>query len=396
MKEKELYWKMMRYALDPEAGMPKGMEDADWERLFRFADEQAIGGVMFEGVKRVRERLEVMGDGLLKDEGLEAKRQEVMDLVLEWGIWAMQIEEMNKVMNRRCVEVMRELREAGFECCILKGQGNALLYPNPYRRNPGDIDVWVMPKLKIENGKLKIGQNIREVREFLRTRKPNIDARFRYHHVTYQEEDGISIELHYLPSLMNTPIYNCRLQKWFREQADKEDIWHHDVTLPDTEGGVSIPTWNFNVVYQLAHMMHHFFDEGIGLRQMMDYYFLLRSNRLEVMGYGLLKGEKWENILRYLGLWKFTGAVMYVMRDVFHLEEQDLIAPVDERRGKTLLREILKGGNFGQHSGLTDHSTAGKYFAKHWRNLQFVREYPAEAICEPFFRTWHFFWRLAN
>ena len=146
----------MRYALDPEAGMPKWMEDADWERLFRFADEQAIGGVMFEGVKRVRERLEVMGDGLLKDEGLEAKRQEVMDLVLEWGIWAMQIEEMNKVMNRRCVEVMRELREAGFECCILKGQGNALLYPNPYRRNPGDIDVWVMPKLKIENGKLII------------------------------------------------------------------------------------------------------------------------------------------------------------------------------------------------------------------------------------------------
>ena len=100
--------------------------------------------------------------------------------------------------------------------------------------------------------------------------------------------------------------------------------------------------------------------------------------------------------LRYLGLWKFAGAVMYVMREVFHLEEQDLIAPVDERRGKTLLREILKGGNFGQHSGLTDHSTAGKYFAKHWRNLQFVREYPAEAICEPFFRTWHFFWRLAN
>ena len=40
--------------------------------------------------------------------------------------------------------------------------------------------------------------------------------------------------------------------------------------------------------------------------------------------------------------------------------------------------------------------TGKKYFLKIARNMQFVREYPAEALCEPVFRTWHFFWRVAH
>jgi hypothetical protein len=120
-----------------------------------------------------------------------------------------------------------------------------------------------------------------------------------------------------------------------------------------------------------------------------DYYYLLKSDvRSQRSDVSLT--------LKHLGLWKFAGAVMYVMREVFALEEQYMIAPVDEKRGKTLLNEILKGGNFGKYSGLTQHSTGGKYFLKHWRNLHFVKEYPSEALCEPIFRTWHFFWRLAH
>ena len=73
-----------------------------------------------------------------------------------------------------------------------------------------------------------------------------------------------------------------------------------------------------------------------------------------------------------------------------------MIVPVDEWRGRTLLGEILKGGNFGQYSGLTNHSMGVKYVLKMKRSLAFVRQYPAEALCEPLFRTWHFFWRLAQ
>ena len=104
--------------------------------------------------------------------------------------------------------------------------------------------------------------------------------------------------------------------------------------------------------------------------------------------------------LKYLGLWKFAGAVMYVLHEVLGLAEEKMIAPMDEKRGTLLLAEILDGGNFGRHftkyAGFTHQSMGKKYFLKIWRNMHFVRYYPAEALSEPIFRTWHFFWRLKH
>ena len=104
--------------------------------------------------------------------------------------------------------------------------------------------------------------------------------------------------------------------------------------------------------------------------------------------------------LKYLGLWKFAGAVMFVLHEVLGLSEDKMIVPVDEKRGRLLLAEILDGGNFGRHfskyGGFTHQSMGKKYFLKIWRNMHFVRYYPAEALSEPIFRTWHFFWRMKN
>ena len=89
---------------------------------------------------------------------------------------------------------------------------------------------------------------------------------------------------------------------------------------------------------------------------------------------------------------------MYVLHEVLGLSEEKMIAPMDEKRGKLLLAEILNGGNFGKHFTKYGHFTqqgmAKKYFLKIWRNMHFVRYYPAEALSEPIFRTWHFLWRM--
>ena len=196
---------------------------------------------------------------------------------------------------------------------------------------------------------------------------------------------------------------------WLSEHS----VWNNEQELPDGAGCIPVPSWDYNIIFQLAHMMHHFFDEGIGLRQMIDYFYLLKSNR-DIIDKGSLRSKSKENLsennsgpaenaemLRCLNLYNFAGAVMYIMKEVLGLEEKYLIVPVDERRGKTLLREILKGGNFGQSDVRWKKAegrwhTGKKYFLKIARNMQFVREYPAEALCEPVFRTWHFFWRMAH
>ena len=167
------------------------------------------------------------------------------------------------------------------------------------------------------------------------------------------------------------------------------------VSQPDGIGEIAIPTTAFNVVYQLTHLYHHFFDEGIGMRQIIDYYYVVSMLNVNCEMLTWLPKE-----LKYLGLWKFAGAVMYVLHEALGLPEEKMIAPMDEKRGRLLLAEILNGGNFGKHFTKYGHFTqqgmAKKYFLKIWRNMHFVRYYPAEALSEPIFRTWHFFWRMKN
>ena len=353
---------------------------------------------------------------------------------MTWMGKAQQIRRQNMKVNGVAAKLYSKFRKDGLRCCILKGQGNALMYPNPYSRTPGDIDVWIDASreriMEYAQKKFELGDDIRL--QHLET-----------------SLDGVPVELHFFPCSMNNPIYHARLQKWFRRNADLQ--CSHIVGLPDGAGDIAIPTTAFNVIYQLTHLYHHFFDEGIGMRQIIDYYYVVDdfwkvkesfsqpsrpslpkegstafpkplspqgtedvtalrcSEPLRSKDGGASKPSPyfagWDRLgyaceLKHLGLWKFAGAVMYVLHEALGLSEEKMIAPMDEKRGKLLLAEILNGGNFGKHFTKYGHFTqqgmAKKYFLKIWRNMHFVRYYPAEALSEPIFRTWHFFWRMKN
>ena len=96
----------------------------------------------------------------------------------------------------------------------------------------------------------------------------------RYQHIE-TSVDGVPVELHFFPCTMNNPIYNTRLQKWFKRNADLQ--CSNVVSLPDGIGDIAMPTTAFNVIYQLTHLYHHFFDEGIGMRQIIDYFLVVND-----------------------------------------------------------------------------------------------------------------------
>ena len=469
--------------------MSRMVAGMDWQELYSFASKQALLGLCFEGIER-----------LGKEYPEELRRNPIgRELLMTWMGKAQQIRRQNMKVNAVASKLFSMLREDGLRCCILKGQGNALMYPNPYSRTPGDIDVWIDASreriMEYAQKKFELGDDIRL--QHLET-----------------SLDGVPVELHFFPCSMNNPIYHARLQKWYRRNADLQ--CSNVVSLPDGIGEIAIPTTAFNVVYQLTHLYHHFFDEGIGMRQIIDYFLVVndfsknvflnnKSSKITPSLFTLkegstsypdpltLRGEGgnrptrcseplrskdggpskvspdcagwdrrgmsgtskvspdcagwdrrgmsgtskvspdcagWDRRdaigdiasdasdsssfttnssastalvvvqreLKYLGLWKFAGAVMYVLKEVLGLAEDKMIMPVDEKRGRLLLAEILDGGNFGRHfskyGGFTHQSMGKKYFLKIWRNMHFVRYYPAEALCEPLFRTWHFFWRL--
>lgn len=355
------------YCLGKKENMSRAIAGMNWQQLYSFASKQALLGLCFDGIER-----------LGKEYPEELKQNPIgRELLMTWMGKAQQIRRQNMKVNTVASKLFSMLREDGLRCCVLKGQGNALMYSNPYSRTPGDIDVWIDASreriMEYAQKKFELGDDIRL--QHLET-----------------SLDGVPVELHFFPCSMNNPIYHARLQKWFRRNADLQ--CSHIVGLPDGAGDIAIPTTAFNVVYQLTHLYHHFFDEGIGMRQIIDYYYEVNNDELLVIR------DTLQRELKYLGLWKFAGAVMYVLYEALGLSEEKMIAPMDEKRGKLLLAEILNGGNFGKHFTKYGHFTqqgmAKKYFLKIWRNMHFVRYYPAEALSEPIFRTWHFFWRMKN
>ena len=462
------------YCLGKKENISRVITGMDWQELYSFASKQALLGLCFEGIER-----------LGKEYPEELKRNPIgRELLMTWMGKAQQIRRQNMKVNSVASKLFSMLREDGMRCCVLKGQGNALMYPNPYSRTPGDIDVW-------------IDASRERIMEYAQ-KKFELEDDIRLQHLE-TSLDGVPVELHFFPCSMNNPIYHVRLQKWFLRNADLQ--CSNIVGLPDGAGDIAIPTLPFNVVYQLTHLYHHFFDEGIGMRQIIDYFLVvndfsknvflnndlsnhpvnfsnhpvplskegstfspspsssgsgdvtapsrcsepLRSkdggaskpspdcagwDRLDAIGASKPSPNcaGWDRLaiegdnsagstivvtssastaldvvqkeLKYLGLWKFAGAVMYVLHEALGLSDGKMIAPMDEKRGKLLLAEILNGGNFGRHFTKYGHFTqqgmAKKYFLKIWRNMHFVRYYPAEAFSEPIFRTWHFFWRLKH
>ena len=360
-------FEFLKYCLCNEKDMSDIISNINWQQLYTFASKQSLLGFCFDGIER-----------LGKEYSEELKRNPIeRELLMTWMGKAHQIRRQNMKVNVVASKLYSMLREDGLRCCILKGQGNALMYPNVYSRNPGDIDVWVNASRE-------------QITEYAK-KHFEIGDDIRYHHLE-TSLDGVPVELHFFPGIMNNSIYNARLQKWFKRNADLQ--CSNVVSLPDGIGEIAIPTTAFNVVYQLTHLYHHFFDEGIGMRQIIDYYYVVNNDGL------LAIKDTLQKELKHLGLWKFAMAVMYVLHEALGLSDEKMIAPMDEKRGKLLLEEILNGGNFGKHFTKYGHFTqqgmAKKYFLKIWRNMHFVGYYPAEALSEPIFRTWHFFWRMKN
>ena len=337
------------------------------------------------------------------------------------------------------------------------------MYPNPYSRTPGDIDIWV------EGGD-------KRVISFVRSISPPEKAC--YHHIEFPSYKGVEVEVHYRPSFLLCFWHNRKLQKYYERVKEKQ--FSHRVMLGE-QGEIAIPTAEFNLIFQLTHIFSHLMNEGIGLRQLVDYYYVLcdfykvyqKSSKITPSLFTLKEGstshpdpltlrgeggnrptrcseplrskdggpskvspncagwdrrdaigdmtsatastdssataarssfavnssaaiDRVQKELKELGLWKFAGSIMYIMQEVFGMPASRLIVPPNEKYGKFVLNEVLEAGNFGKHDARNrfGRSKLGHNLQRVYRDIRLVRYFPAEALCEPLFRTWHFFWRL--
>ena len=436
-KQQQIFFDFLRFWIGSAKDIPSSLKEADWKELYRIAQKQCLVGILFDGIQK----LPPAEVGMSKD------------LLLQWMLQCQMLEKANVRLNDAAIQVSEWFRKKGFRTCILKGQGNALMYPNPYSRTPGDIDIWV------EGGD-------KRVISFVRSISPHEKAC--YHHIEFPSYKGVEVEVHYRPSFLVCFWHNRKLQKYY--ERVKEEQFSHRVMLGE-QGEIALPTAEFNLIFQLTHIYAHLMNEGIGLRQLVDYYYVLcdffkvyqKSSKITPSLFTLkegstshpdpltLRGEGgnrptrcseplrskdggpskvspdcagWDRLsiegdnsagsttavtssastaldvvqkeLKELGLWRFAGGIMYIMQEVFGMPASRLIVPPNEKYGKFVLNEVLEAGNFGRHDARNrfGRSQLGHNLQRVYRDMRLVKFFPAEALCEPLFRTWHFFWRL--
>ena len=449
LKQQKIFFDFLRFCIDSAKEIPGSLKEADWKELYAIAKKQCLVGVLFDGIKK------------LPAEHVGMKKE----MLLQWMAESQMLEKANVRLNNAAIQVSEWFRNKGFRTCILKGQGNALMYPNPYSRTPGDIDIWV-----------EGGDN--RVISFVRSISPHEKAC--YHHIEFPSYKGVEVEVHYRPSFLLCFWHNRKLQKYY--ERVKEEQFSYRVMLGE-QGEVAIPTAEFNLIFQLTHIYAHLMNEGIGLRQLVDYYYVLCDfykvyQNFSNPSVSLSKGsstfspspsssgsgdvtapsrcseplrskdggpskvssncagwdrrdaigdmtsataptstdtsataarssfaanssaaiDRVQKELKKLGLWMFAGGIMYIMQEVFGMPASRLIVPPNEKYGKFVLNEVLEAGNFGKHDERIrfGRSQLGHNLQRVYRDMRLVKFFPAEALSEPLFRVWHFFWRMTN
>ena len=348
---------LLRFCIGSSSDFDELLDENEWMAVHRIAEEQGLVGVLFDGIRK-----------LDKEHGPKGS------LLFKWIGEAQTIRMRNVLLYGKSAEMAGMLKEAGYRCCILKGQGLSMLYPNPYMRTPGDIDVWIEGGRKI-------------VMDYVNSKCPG--QTMRYHHVDYPVFKDVPVEVHFTPSYMNCPYHNAKMQKWFLRLADLQ--CSNNVALPDGMGEVAVPTLSFNLVYILSHLYRHVFSEGIGLRQLVDYYYVLIHEEDQQ---GRMVAAR---SIEHLGMKKFACGVMYIMESVLGMKSKYLLFEPDEKEGLFIMKEVMIGGNFGQYDkrlgDKKNESVRRRWLRMSIRNMRYVAHYPSEALCEPIFRTGFWMWK---
>lgn len=363
-----LFFELLQIAIGNRKELTRQLSDDEWASLYSECEKQALLGITFCGVER-----------------LPKEQFPPFDVAAEWVHDAQVAKDWNKKTFVVCEKLVNYFKDNGFNTCILKGQSNLSYYPEnlKYSRTSGDVDVWVMPKDKSNRHPVK------SVMEFLESKGWILSLC--YLHAEIKPVADIAIEVHFRPSFLNCPWKNSYFLDVF---ADKECINSDGSILPKLRV-------DYDVIFQLNHLYRHLLDEGIGLRQVLDYYMLLKAYHDE-KSESVLGKEHIMTKIRKCGMGRFASAMMWLLRYVFDMSSEWMICEPSEKDGRFLLDEIMQSGNFGHYDprmaelevkkGKTSYQVR-RALRRIKRNFRFFTSYPLEVIFEPYARLTHFWWR---
>lgn len=286
----------------------------DWQEVYRLAEEQSVVGLVATGI-----------------DTLPPSERPPQQVVLQFVGQTLQLEHRNKAMNEFIAGLIERLQREDITAFLVKGQGIAQCYEKPLWRACGDVDLLLSED---DYGKAK------KVLLPLASEVEQEYTHFKHQGMTI---DGWVVELH---GTLHSRL-SGRVDREI-DEVQKEVFYGGDVrSWMNERTQVFLPAPNEDVIFVFTHILHHFFFEGIGLRQICDWCRLLWTYR-DTLDVRLLKSR-----LRKMGLmteWKAFAAfaVAYLSIPVEAMPLYDM----DEkwkRKAERICGFVLEVGNFGHN-----------------------------------------------
>ena len=358
----QAFFELLRAGLWNEKARLSKFGAINLKEICRIAEEQSVVGLVAAGLEHVTD--------------VKLPKEEVLLVVGQ----TLQLEQRNKAMNAFVAELIGRLRDASINALLVKGQGIAQCYEKPLWRACGDVDLLLNADDYEKAKKLLLPLATEVETEYTHFKHVGMTIPDTFGTSDKGRADGWVVELH--------GTLHSRLSKRVDKQIDavQEDTFKFGNVRTWDNGGVTVflPAVDNDVIFVFTHILHHFFFEGIGLRQICDWCRLLWTFRDVIDVAGL---EFRLDTMGIMSEWKAFAA--YAVEYLGMPAEAMPLLGEEARRSRKAVRInafVLEVGNFGhkQRRDFSGMSYLKRKFVSFWGllsdMLRHFRIFPLDSI----------------
>lgn len=281
---------------------PEYNNEVDWNIVFNIAEKNSLNGIIYTMFQQQDKILNI-------SKSLMAKEQ-----VNYWT-------ELQKSVNRdyEMKKVIKELSLKEIPHVLMKGYIIKDLYKNPELRSMGDIDFLVKEEDldKVHKVLISLGyehlKTVRAVRNYGKI--------------------GINLEVHtsiFYDEISNKVDYEKYFNNAFNNVILKEGNFTYEFKI------------EYHLIFLIAHMAKHFYNEGCGVRMFLDIAFYLKHYKNK------LNFNYFWNEIKKLDLEKFTKNTFSLCSCWFNVKINEEELPLEEEFFENITRYVLNSGTFGK------------------------------------------------
>ena len=351
----QAFYELLRAGLWEKEARLSQFNNIAYAAIMKMAEEQSVVGLVAAGLEHLAD--------------VRAPKEDVLQFVGQ----ALQLEQRNKAMNAYLAELIELLRKKDVYAILVKGQGIAQCYDKPLWRACGDVDL------------LLSDSNYEKAKQILMPLAERTEDEYKtFKHLGLTMPGGYDVELH--------GTLHSRLSKRVDSVIDdaQNDVFFGGNVRSWQNGWTTVflPAPDDDVIFVFTHILHHYYIEGIGLRQICDWCRLLWTYRSE------LDVKLLDKKLSKAGLMSEWNAFAALAVDWLGMpaEALPLYSPDKKwsRKAERILAFVLECGNFGHNRKVSGGKISSawnkaKDFGNHvlvfpWDSIKFFAHFMVDGI----------------